>query len=241
MPKNKLINIEILDIEIAQLENSKLEYPRKLEELKGIIAKKEQIYLSAKNAFEKIEKDISSANIDLDTQKKELEQSYERINDVKNNKEYDAVQKEIRKRKAFVEETQHNIAKYKEKLPLAENDYKQATEEFEKTKTENMPEIDALTSKIASIDSDISQKNAEKEKITPLIPQEWIVLYSSILTTRKKNGQVLSHISPESKICTYCGQRLSPNMLKKITTSVSPVVCENCGSLFVFEENSQKP
>ena len=239
MSENKLLCLEILDIEIAQLENSKWEFPKKLAELKEVIAQKEQFFSVAKNNFEKTEKDISSAAIDLERQKKELEQSYERLNEVKNNKEYDAVQKEIRKRKAFVEETQHSIAKLKDKLPQTEGEFKAAQDLLEKTKAENSPEIDDLTNKIASIDSDILEKTAEKEKIVPLVPQNWLSVYNSILPGRKKSGKVLSLISSDSKVCAYCGQRLSPNMLKKIAISVNPVVCENCGSLFVFEEKSE--
>ena len=239
MSENKLINIGILDIEIAELENSKLEFPKKLSELKEATAQKEQALLSAKNNLEKLNKDISSAEIDLDKHKKELEQSYERLNEVKNNKEYDAVQKEIRKRKNFVETSNAEITKLKAKLPQTESDFKQAEEIFETTKNENAPEIENLTGKIASIDSDISKKIEEKEKIIPSVPQDLITVYNSVLAGRKKNGKAISIVSKESKTCSYCGQRLSPNILKKILAGANLVVCENCGSLFVFEEKSE--
>ena len=118
--QENLLNIESLDIQIAKLENSKLEYPKRLQELKDDIAQKERELSTAKENAGKIEKNIASTNIDLETHKEELAQSRERLNNVKNNKEYDAVQKEIRKRKMFVEDCIREIAKFREKLPQAQ-------------------------------------------------------------------------------------------------------------------------
>lgn len=240
MSENKLLKIGALDIEIAQLENSKLEYPKKLSELKATIREKEMTLLVSQNNLAGIEKGLSSENIELEANKKALDDGYERLNEVKTNKEYDAVQKEIKKRKSFVDENNHNIAKLKEKLSIAEENLKLAEEDFDKVKNENSAEIEDLTNKIAAIDNDISTKIAEKEKIVPEIPQNLMNLYNSILVGRKKSGKVISLISSDSKVCSYCKQKLSPNILKKIVTSTSPVVCENCGSLFVFEENSDE-
>jgi len=236
MSESKLISIGNLDIEIAQLENSKLEFPQKLSELKAAIREKDMAMISAKINFEKIGKDISLENIELDENKKALENSYNRLNEVKNNKEYDAVQREIKKRKSFVDEHNHSIAKNKEKLLHAEENVKQTEEEFEKVKSENAAEIDDLTNKIAAIDGEIAAKIEEKEKISKDIPLNLMNLYNSILTGRKKDGKVISVISSDRNVCAYCRQKLSPNMLKKIATSTNPVVCENCGSLFVFVE-----
>lgn len=235
--QESILNIEALDIQIAKLESSKLEYPKKLQELKDNIAGKEKEFLTAKENADKIEKYIASANIDLETHKSELAQSRERLNSVKNNKEYDAVQKEIRKRKMFVEDSVRDIAKYKEKLPQAQEGLKSAQEIFDSAMSENSPLINDLTQKIASIDSDISLKIVEKENLQKSIPQNYLNIYNSILPSRKNSGRVLSVVSPKRKICGYCCQILSPNIMKKISISTAPIVCENCGSLFVFVEN----
>jgi predicted nucleic acid-binding Zn-ribbon protein len=243
-PGNKLLNIEILDIEIARLEKSKFEYPKKLSELKGVIAQKEKKLSLAKKDLEKIERDISSVSIDLDVHKKELAQSYERLNTVKNNKEYDAVQKEIRKRKSLLEEMNHSIVKFKEKLPLAQEEFRVAQEEFEGIKAENTPVVEDLTQKIASIDNDILAKLSEKKDLSAEILPTFLNVYNLILPGRKKSGKTLSHILPTGRICSYCGQLLSPNVMKKILTSTAPIVCENCGSLFVLlevEDSQENP
>ncbi|MCL1947532.1 MAG: hypothetical protein FWF51_10365 [Chitinivibrionia bacterium] len=238
--ESKILTMETLDIEIAQLENSKFEYPKKLSEVKNTIAKKERDLSFAKENLEKLQREISSANIDLETHKKELAKSYERLNTVKNNKEYDAVQKEIRERKSLIEDTNRDIAKLKEKLPQVEDNFKNAQESFEKIETENTPLVEDLTQKIAAIDGNITTKTAEKHNLASQISANLMKLYNLILFGRKKSGKALSHISAGSKVCSYCGQILSPNVVKKIMTSANPVVCENCGSLFVLIEN-QKP
>ena len=34
--------------------------------------------------------------------------------------------------------------------------------------------------------------------------------------------------------CGYCRQLISPNIKKLVQTSSSPIMCENCGSIFVW-------
>ena len=235
-----ILSIETLDIQIAQLENSKFEYPVTLKKLKDDIAKKEQELLSIKRKIDKIEKDLASANVDLETHKTELAQSYERINCVKNNKEYDAVHREIKERTKFVEDTNRNIAKLKEKLPQTQDELKSAQDALDKTKAETSHVIEDLTRKIASIDDDISLKITEKEKLQNSIPSDYLIAYNSILPGRKKSGKVLSIVSSGENVCEYCNQILSPNILKKMSVSKTPVFCENCGSLFVFVKKSLK-
>jgi predicted nucleic acid-binding Zn-ribbon protein len=235
-----ILNIETLDIQIARLENSKLEYPQTLKKLKDDIARKEQELLAAKRKVEKIEKDIASANIDLETQKNELDKSYERINLVKNNKEYDAVHREIKEREKFVADTNRNLVKFKEKLPQLQEELKSVQDVLDKTKAETSPLIEDLTRKIATIDGDISLKTAEKEKLQQSIPTDYLIAYNSILPGRKKSGKVLSIVTSGNDACEYCNQILSPNILKKMLVSNTPVFCENCGSLFVFVKKSLK-
>jgi hypothetical protein len=237
--ENKLLEIETLDIKIAQLENSKLEYPLKLAELKEVIGQKEKSRDLTKSNLEKLEKDISSANIDLETHNNELARSHERLTSVKNNKEFDAVQKEIRTRKTVVAETKQSIAKLKEKLPQLQEDFKAAQEEVDGVIAQNSPQIEELTSKIASIDDDIAATTSEKNALCPQVDEDLLKMYDAVLLGRKRSGKVLAHISADSKKCSYCGQVISPNLLKKIFSSAVLVACENCGSLFVLTENAQ--
>lgn len=240
--ENKLLEIETLDIKIAQLENSKLEYPRKLAELKEAIGQKEKSRDLAKNNLEKLEKDISSASIDLETHNGELAQSHERLTSVKNNKEFDAVQKEIRNRKTQVSETRQNIAKLKEKLPQLQEEFKAAQGEVESVEAQNSPIVEELTGKIASIDDDIAASVSEKTALCSQVDENVLKAYNAVLGGRKRSGQVLSHLPSDgkgSRKCSYCGQIISPNVLKKIFANTALVACENCGSLFVLTENTE--
>ncbi|MDR0303333.1 MAG: hypothetical protein LBH98_00970 [Chitinispirillales bacterium] len=237
--QESILNVEEIDIQIAKLESSKLEYPKKLKELKDNIAQEEKELFAAKESMEKIEKNIASANIDLETHKNELAKSHDRLNSVKNNKEYDAVLREIRERKTFIESTSRDIIKLKEKLPQIQEEFKTKQADFDKVKSENTPNIEDLTQKISSIDNDISLKIVEKEKLLPSIPQNYLNIYDSILPGRKNSGRVLSLVYPKRKTCGYCNQVLSPNIMGKISMKKAPIVCENCGSLFVFIDKSE--
>jgi len=234
--ENKLLDIETLDIRIAKLENSKLEYPQKLAELNETITQKEKARDLAKDNLRKLEKDISSANMDLEAHSSELAKGHERLGEVKNNKEFDAVQKEIRTRKSLVQETKQNIAKLKDKLPALQEELNAKQEELDGVEAQNSPIVEELARKIASIDDDIAASVLEKTALCSQMDENILKAYNSILIGRKRNGKALSRVSQDSKKCSYCGQIVSPNLIKKIFTNTTLVACENCGSLFVLTE-----
>ena len=234
-----LVELEQIDIEIARLENSKEAYPKKVAELsKDLLAKKE--------AYDKVVSDIADqeagltkAEQELADNKEGLEKSHERLNDVTTNKQYDAVLLEINERKEMIDKANKKKVRYRDKKVSLEASLEELKEAYETIRDEKQPEIDELTSKIASIDTDVAEVSQKRDAQAQLVPAKYLTRYETI-AKKRKSGRVLSIIGESSKACGYCYQLLNPNTLKRTKLNSGAVLCENCGSLLVWDDSVEE-
>ena len=230
-----LIELESYDREIAKLEKSKKEFPKRVMEMEATLLEKGALLSVAKEKLEECQKDIEKANRELEENKNGLATSHDRINLVKTNKEYDAILLEISERKDMIERGNKRLKKLNEKLVTLQENLDIAQKEFDEITAELQPQIDDLKLQIGSIDDDI-KKVVEKrviveEKIDPIFLDEY-----NIILSKRKTGRVLSIINNQSNTCGYCYQILNPKIMKEAKESLNkPIICENCGSIMVWQ------
>ena len=249
-----LIRLEQIDIEIARLENSKESYPKKVVELSKELLIKKDAYDTVQQEIDDQTVSLTNAENDLATNKEGLDKSHARLNDVTTNREYDAVLLEINERKDMIDKANKNKVRYRDKIAAltAGNEEKeissidQLKDAYDTILNEKQPEIDELNAKIASIDDDVKEVAVTRTAQAAEVPAKYLDRYE-IIAHKRKSGRVLSIIGETSRACGYCYQLLTPNTMKRTKLNSGAVLCENCGSLLVWddtkkssEENSEK-
>jgi len=235
---SSLIELERLDREIAKLENSKMEFPKRVTEMEAELLEKQGAVKVLQDRLEAIEADINKLNNKQEENNQALSTSNERISLVKNNKEYDAVLLEISERKAMISKIASQLDKKNSAKQEIVAQLEEAEKEFNALKEELQPQIDELKEKINSIDDDIAKVENEKKSVLPNVPKNFLEDYNAILAKRK-NGRVLSVITNSSSACSFCYQILNARVKKEAKISNSPVLCENCGSIVVWQEEPE--
>lgn len=236
MPKDieNLIRLQELDLQIHELEQSKIDLPVAVEEREGTIRQAEEDLqetstklADAKSQVKEIGERIQSAN-------DALSKSQERLNAISTNREYDAVHAEIENSKSIVATGQDKLDNANQQAETLSEKEKTAQENLEKIKSEHEPEIKDLKEKIASIDSRIAEVVEKRNQIVPLLPKHILNTYEFILK-RRKNGRVLSLVD-DSRTCTVCFKRLEPQIINELRKAVKTPSCQSCGSLLVWSE-----
>ncbi len=229
-----LIELEQLDREVAKLENSKMEYPVKVTEMEAVLLEKKGILTVAEGKLDTVKTDIRKCETALEDNKEALATSHDRLNLVKTNREYDAILLEITERKAMIEKDRKKLLKLTDKKKAAETEISDAMESLDESAEDLQPQIDDLSSKIESIDDDVSKVVADRAGAESTVPEKYLSEYNRIRSNRK-NARVLSVINDRSNACGYCYQILSARVRKEAQVSSVPVICENCGSIIVWD------
>jgi len=149
------------------------------------------------------------------------------LNEVKTNKEYTALLKEI-------EESQHKVDTLEESIiaeMLAADDVEEeikAALHRQGLDEENLKkEKTVLDEKMKETEAKFAALNKEREALLPRIPREQMMLYEAIY--QKKGGNALSPVTGD--FCAMCHMRVRPQMLNEIRDKLAVILCENCGRI----------
>ena len=152
------------------------------------------------------------------------------LNEVKTNKEYTALLKEI-------EESQHKVDTLEESIiaeMLAADDVEEeikAALHRQGLDEENLKkEKTVLDEKMKETEAKFAALNKEREALLPRIPREQMMLYEAIY--QKKGGTALSPVTGD--FCAMCHMRVRPQMLNEIRDKVKVILCENCGRILYW-------
>ena len=231
----QIIQLQNLDTEIRSAELVLEGIPRLTEEIDRKIQACSKVVADAKDKLAQNQKKRRDLETEVKDIKVQIGKYKRQLNEVKTNKEYTVLLKEI-------EEAQHAIDTFEEAIiaeMLAADDIeeeiqaalrKQAREEESLTKeklvlNEKMKETEARKAKL----------QREREDLLPGIPPDQRRLYETIY--QKKGGIALSPVRGD--FCAMCHMRIRPQMLNEIRDKAVMILCENCGRILYWPTKAE--
>lgn len=229
----ELIELQRLDSEIQEAATALEALPRLLEAIDGKITATDGLVTTARDKLvlnQKRRRDLEGEIKDF----KVIIGKYKRqLTEVKTNKEYTSIMKEI-------EDTQHKIDGLEEsiigeminadniegEIKTALQKKAQETESFNREKKSLQDKARGLEEKKASL-------TASRASILAKVPQDQLKLYELIF--RKRGGQVISPVKNE--FCSLCHMRIRPQMINEIRERTEIITCENCGRILFYAED----
>jgi len=74
--------------------------------------------------------------------------------------------------------------------------------------------------------------------VAPLINKSILRTYD-LIRKRRKQGRVISHVT-ETRTCSVCYKELEPQLMNEIKRSSKLIMCQSCGSIFIWTENKDQ-
>lgn len=210
--------IEVADLEddIAGLETRLEKIRVELDDLEDSIVKRKNMIKDAQAAIKKYEG---------------------QLNEVKNNREYDAISKEIEIQGLEIQVCEKRIKE-------AEFEIKNKSESYEKTqgnvdyaKTElegKQKELETITSETQIEEEALLTKAAAAEEKN----EERLLKVYNKLRGSYRNG--LAVVSIERDSCSGCHNKIPPQLQSEIRQRKKIIICEHCGRILVDEEISSE-
>jgi uncharacterized protein len=233
------MNLQSIDTRINELNRESEVFPASLSKLEALIKRSRDTVdgLTKKlNALFEEKKTLEGVIADA---KAHLDKSQELLNSIKTNREYDAVHTQIENFKAIVSSGDAKIKKFDLDAAELQQSIEKAKAELEKTMSDNASEITELKSKMAAIGASIAAMTEERNAVIGSVSKPLLRTYNHILK-RRENGQVLSFVNGDERTCSVCFKILEAQLVNEIRKSDKIIVCQNCGSIFVWKED-EKP
>lgn len=228
-----LYQLQEIDSKIDQIQTLRGELPLEVKDLEDEVA-------GLQTRIGKIQEEISEKNQDIQSKKNEIINSTALIKkyeeqqmDVRNNREFESISKEIEFQKLEIELCEKRIKEFN-------FDIENKTKLFEESKTRLDDRLIDLQQKQSELDSIISETKkdedellAKSKKLSALIEERLVNAYKRI-RNNARNG--LAVVSVERDACGGCFNKIPPQRQLDIKTHRKIIVCEYCGRILIDGE-----
>ncbi|MCB2207554.1 MAG: hypothetical protein KQH67_04600 [Bacteroidetes bacterium] len=228
-----LYNLQQIDTQIDKIKIVRGELPLEVEDLEDEIAGLQTRIDNFKQEVEKLKLTIGEKEDMMKSCQTMIKKYEEQQMNVRNNREYDSLSKEIEFQKLEIQLAEKLIKESKFKI---ENVDAEITDATERLKEKNL-DLDAKKAELNDIvketekeEKDMIKKSKENEK---LIEDRLLTAYKRI-RENARNG--LAVVQIERDACGGCFNKIPPQHQLDIKMHKKIIVCEYCGRILVDNE-----
>jgi len=231
-----LIKLQYLDSEIQKISLFLQNIPFQLEEIDKKTEESSQIVLQAKEKLSQNQKKRRNLETQAQDIKGQISKYKRQLNEVKTNKEYSFLLKEIEEAQKKMDQLEEEIISDMLLADDIEKEIKEATRKAEITNEKYSKEKETLQQRSKEEEGKKTKLLKNKERLLPKIPPIQVSLYLKIYNN--KNGIALSPVRDE--FCSMCHMRIRPQMLNELKSENELILCENCGRILYWQEEKEK-
>ncbi len=223
-----LYKLQLIDSRIDNLRTLRGELPLQVQDLEDDI-------IGLGTRLTKTEDEIEELNtttVEKKTLVKDAEAliaKYEKQQmNVRNNREFDSLNKEIEYQKLDIELSHKRIKEYKEKLAKAQDKLKAIKELIEEKKEDLLSKSADLSSITEGTHNDEDALRTKSDKLKTKIEERLVVAYTRI-RENVKNGLAIVPLDRSS--CGGCYNKIPPQSQLDIAMRKKIIICEHCGRI----------
>jgi hypothetical protein len=228
-----LYGLQLVDSEIDKIKTLRGELPLEVQDLEDEIAGLETRLGNFREEVVNLEKAVSKKNIEISESEGLIRKYEEQQKNVRNNREFDSLSKEIEFQNLEIELFNKKIREYNAQI----DEKKAVISESEATLSERKSDLENKRKELDEIISD-TQKEEEtlyqkSEKIQQVIEERLLTAYKRI-RSNARNG--LAVVSVQRDACGGCFNQIPPQRQLDIKSRKKIIVCEYCGRILVDDE-----
>jgi predicted nucleic acid-binding Zn-ribbon protein len=228
-----LYELQTIHTKIDKIRQIRGELPMEVADLEDDVA-------GLETRIQKIKSELDDLEDDIVTRKNLIKDSlantkkYEtKLNEVKNNREYDAISKEIEIQGLDIQVSEKKIREFGFEIASKTQVYEKALADLEARKSDLDAKKDELGTITAETEKDESELTAQAEKAIPNIEERLLIAYNR-LRQNAKNGLAVVTIQRDS--CSGCFNQIPPQRQSDIRQRKKIIVCEHCGRILIDEQ-----
>ena len=160
-----LCEVQQLDTKIIENERKRAIGPKKIEDMEREVRETKERLAKQKEVIEELEKERRSKEQELEGEKAQVKKVETKLAEVKTNKEYQAMLKEIEAARAGNDKTEEEVLVLLERVEELKKDYQTALKESAKREKEVAESVKELEKEIKTVDGIVSGLRKERERL----------------------------------------------------------------------------
>ncbi|MCK4346345.1 MAG: hypothetical protein KAX05_13760 [Bacteroidales bacterium] len=232
-----LYNLQTADTEIDKIKILRGELPLEVQDLEDEIAGLETRANNYKEEVVNVEQSVVTKKNEIKDSEVLIKKYEEQQMNVRNNREFDSLSKEIEFQTLEIELCEKRIREFTAQV----TDKNEIIEKANTVLKERQDDLDTKKAELDEIIADTQKEEAvllkRSEKIETLIEPRLLTAYKRI---RKNARNGLAVVTIQRAACGGCFNKIPPQRQLDIKSRKKIIVCEYCGRILVDDEISEK-
>ena len=225
-----LYELQRIDTEIDKIKTLRGELPLEVQDLEDEIAGLETRIENLKVELGELDKTSSTRKMDIKKAEEAIKKYSEQLDNVRNNREYDALSKEIEFQKLEIELQEKRIREAQK----AKAEKEALMEESKKRYEDKVSDLEAKKGELNDIinetHKDEESLQTKSEELAATIDERLLTAYRRI-RSNARNG--LAVVTVDRDACGGCFNKIPPQRLLDIRSRKKIIVCEYCGRILI--------
>jgi len=234
--EKKLIALYTLQQNDSKIDRIKIvrgELPLEVEDLEDEVAGLETRIDNYIQEIEMLEKQVSDKHQAIKESQALIKRYEEQQNNVRNNREYDALTKEVEFQSLEIQLAEKRIREFNAQLTMRKEEIESAQNELNDRRNDLEAKRSELTDIVAETELEEKELINKSEQQQRLIEERLLVAYKRI---RKNARNGLAVVPVERDACGGCFSYIPPQRQLDIKLHKKIIVCEFCGRILVDKE-----
>jgi uncharacterized protein len=228
-----LYSLQQNDSKIDRIKIVRGELPLEVEDLEDDVAGLETRIDNYIQEIELLEKQISDKHQAIKESNGLIKRYEEQQNNVRNNREYDALTKEIEFQSLEIQLAEKRIREFTAQLTMSKEEIENAQHELSDRRNDLEAKRGELTDIVAETELEEKELNHKSEQQQRMIEERLLIAYKRI---RKNARNGLAVVPVERDACGGCFSYIPPQRQLDIKLHKKIIVCEFCGRILVDKE-----
>lgn len=231
-----LYQIQKLDTKIIGNERKRASAPLRIQQMEQEIADATEKTLKEKEIIDEIDRERRRKERELEAEKEKIKKAQSKLYEVKTNKEYQALLKEIEAAQAANDKTEEEILVLLERIEDLTKDNQELTSRLASRQKEIGIERKQIEEEMKSIDDVIDALKAEKQKRLELLDKVLIQRYDVLI--ERRGG--IAVVSAKNGVCLGCFMNIPPQLFIEVTKNSQFITCPSCNRIFYYLDDEEQ-
>lgn len=225
-----LYELQRIDTEIDKIRTLRGELPLEVQDLEDEIAGLETRLENLKNEISEADQNVSAKKQEIAKAEELIKKYSEQLDNVRNNREYDALTKEVEFQKLEIELQNKRIRESQKIKAEKEVNLEISTKQYEEKKADLDAKKSELDDIIAETHKDEEELMKKSEEFSARIDERLLTAYRKI-RANAHNG--LAVVTVDRDACGGCFNKIPPQRQLDIRSRKKIIVCEYCGRILI--------
>lgn len=228
-----LYRLQRVNSEIDKIRTLRGELPLEVQDLEDEIAGLETRIQNFKTEVKNLETEVSGKKNEIVNAEALIKKYQEQQNNVRNNREYDSLSKEIEYQTLEIELCEKRIKEFTAKIKERNDTIEESKKVLEERNGDLQNKRKELEEIVADTQKEEEQMIAKGKEVEAIIEERLLTAFKKI---RKNARNGLAVVSVERDACGGCFNKIPPQRQLDIRSRKKIIVCEYCGRILVDDE-----